>query len=154
MSIKRVSRKYETDLPATPEIVFPLLCPVREYDWIREWRCEIVYSRNGFAELGCVFTTDFGDSNGQETWVVSHYDPNTKIAFIRTGLVRTVRYEVLLKPHENGSTILWHQEVTSLNTRGDELLEQYTEDAFRATMEPLNKMLAHYLQTGEPHHLD
>jgi hypothetical protein len=62
-------------LVATPEKVFPLLCPTREYDWIEHWRCQMVHSESGFAELDCVFTTDFPHV-GDETWVVSVYRPN------------------------------------------------------------------------------
>ena len=153
MSGKRITREFETELPAKPEDVFPLLCPVKEYDWIPEWRCEMLYSESGVAELGCVFTTDFGDSYGLETWVVSNYEPAIRICFVRTGRMRTTRYEILLKSHGDGSIIIWRQEITGMNRQGDKLIEGYTEDAFRAIMEPLNSLLKHFLQTGEPLHL-
>lgn len=150
MSGKRIIREFETQLPATPEDVFPLLCPIKEYDWIPEWRCVMLYSESGVAELGCVFTTDFGDSYGLETWVVATYEPGIRICFVRTGPMRTTRYEILLKSHGDGSVVLWRQEITGLNSQGNKLIERYTEDAFRAIMVPLNSMLKHYLQTGEP----
>ncbi|MGI9537489.1 MAG: hypothetical protein ACR2PB_10480, partial [Desulfocapsaceae bacterium] len=68
MTGDRFNRVYQTQLNSTPEKVFPLLCPVREYEWIPQWQCEMIYSRSGVAELGCVFSTDFKDSFGREVW--------------------------------------------------------------------------------------
>jgi hypothetical protein len=31
---RRVVRRYCYEIDASPERIFPLLCPVREYDWI------------------------------------------------------------------------------------------------------------------------
>ena len=49
-----LSRSYATELhfDAPPDRVFPLLCPVREYDWIDGWECRMVYAETGVAELG------------------------------------------------------------------------------------------------------
>jgi len=146
---KRIVREYTTSINASPEQIFPLLCPVREYDWIPQWQCTMIYSQSGVAELGCVFGTDFGDSYGTEIWLVSHYEPDQKISFVRTGRIRITRYEVSLFPENDGTSIRWRQELTGLTTEGDSMLESYTDEDFRALMVPLNKMLAHYIQTGE-----
>lgn len=37
----RVSRTYTQQLCAEPEEVFPLLCPVREADWIEGWESRL-----------------------------------------------------------------------------------------------------------------
>jgi hypothetical protein len=55
---RRVAHEYTQTNPAAPERVFPLLCPVREADWIPGWRYKLIYSESGVAELGCVFTTE------------------------------------------------------------------------------------------------
>ena len=54
---RRGAHEYIQTNYAAPEKVFPLLCPVREADWIPGWQYELVYSESGVAELGCVFTT-------------------------------------------------------------------------------------------------
>ena len=51
-------------LSGSPEQVFPLLCPTREYDWIETWQCELIYSDSGFAEPGCIFTIVPGRRTG------------------------------------------------------------------------------------------
>jgi hypothetical protein len=145
----RVVREYSTIHKANPERIFPLLCPVREYEWIPSWRCELIFSQSGVAELGCVFRTDFSDQYGPETWVVSHYQPVREIAFVRTGSLRTTRYEVILAANREGAAITWRQEITGLTDQGNALVAGSTNDQFLATMVPLNEMLAHYLETGE-----
>jgi hypothetical protein len=146
---KRVVCEYEHFLDAQSAEIFPLLCPVREYEWIPQWRCDIIYTQSGVAELGCVFTTDYDDDFGKETWVVFSYAPSEKIAFVRTGKHRTTRYEVYLQPREKGTLIRWSQEITALDSRGDDLLAEFSQASFEAFMIPLNRMLAHYLATGK-----
>lgn len=148
---RRITREYATIHKAEPGRVFPLLCPVREYEWIPPWHCELVYSQSGYAELGCVFSTDFGDQWGPEVWVVSDYLPGEKIAFVRTGTLRTTRYEVLLAAEEGGraTRLIWRQEMTGLTPEGDRLLDALTGQEFQAMMVELNGMLAYYLATGE-----
>ena len=53
----RVVHEFTQTNPATPEKVFPLLCLVREDDWLPGWKYRLIYSDSGVAELGCVFTT-------------------------------------------------------------------------------------------------
>jgi hypothetical protein len=136
---------FETTLKASPSLVFPLLCPVREYEWIEHWRCELLHSVSGVAEPGCVFRTEFPDSWGPEVWVVSHYEPCERIAFVRTGGLRAMRYAISLRPKGEGTRILWHQEITSLNAEGDALLRSDTREAFDAEMRHLNFLLEHFL---------
>jgi hypothetical protein len=56
---ERVVKKYTMNLSAEPAVVFPLLCPVREYEWIEPWSCDMVFSASGVAENNAVFMTDF-----------------------------------------------------------------------------------------------
>lgn len=146
---KRIILEYRTDMKAVPEEIFPLLCPVREYDWIPQWHCDMLYSETGVAELGCVFATDFGDGYGRETWVVCQYAPPGKIGFIRTGTHRTTRYEIYLQQKGSATSLSWKQEITALDAQGNTLVGEHTEERFRALMIPLNRMLAHYLHTGK-----
>ena len=44
-------------LKGTPDDIFPLLCPVREYEWLETWQCEMIYTKSGFTELDCIFKT-------------------------------------------------------------------------------------------------
>lgn len=55
----RITRHYTQRIEAPPARVFPLLCPVREADWLEGWGeiVEMVHSDSGLAEDGCVFLT-------------------------------------------------------------------------------------------------
>lgn len=149
MSGIRIVRSYRRKLSASPETVFPLLCPVREYDWIPAWKCEVIYAESGYAELGCVFTTDFKDHSGPETWVVCAYEKNRLIGFVKTGQHTTTRYNVSLEPSQTGSIIKWEQEMTSLDERGGLLLDKVTESVYNEKMKYINRLLEYYLLHGE-----
>ncbi|MBN2281255.1 MAG: hypothetical protein JXQ65_11810 [Candidatus Marinimicrobia bacterium] len=82
-------------LSASPTTIFPFLCPKREYDWIAPWSCHILYSKSGFAELDCVFSTDFpGDPH--ETWTIDRYEPDHLIQFIRFSESRIIHFKIEL----------------------------------------------------------
>jgi len=142
---KRYIRQYTMNLPFPAADIFPLLCPVREYDWIPQWRCRVIYTQSGFAELGCVFQTDFADQFGVETWVVSRYEQDSCIAFVRTGEHRTTRYTITLDPTGQSTSLVWYQEITGLSNKGDELLATTDPAAFTAQMQGLEQLLSTYL---------
>ncbi len=39
----RVVKSDTMNLCAAPADLFPLLCPVREYEWIEPWSCDMAY---------------------------------------------------------------------------------------------------------------
>ena len=87
---KRVSREYTQTNDAPPEKVFPLLCPVREADWVPGWQYRLIYSESGVAEDGCVFSTP-NDSGTETVWMVTHYDPaafTIAFAWVEPGIDR------------------------------------------------------------------
>jgi hypothetical protein len=137
-------------LEAAPEAVFPLLCPVREYDWIEPWRCRMIYSRSGVAEQDCIFQTEFPKDGPTDTWVVCRYEPPQLIEFVRVNTMRAIRYTITLHQTEGGKTdAKWRQVVTGLTEEGDRLVEQEPGEAYRAQMERLAELLNHYLSTGQ-----
>lgn len=144
----RVVRRFTTQLSAPPRLVFPLLCPVREYQWLPHWRCQLIYSASGVAELGCVFATEFPDRYGREVWVVSHYRPDEKIAFVLVGANIATRYEVTLVAIGERTEITWMQELTGLSEAGDELLAREGEARFAERMRFINEQLQYYLEHG------
>ncbi len=65
------------------EQVFPLLCPVREKDWLDGWEYKMIHSKSGLIEKDCVFSTP--NTGKLETiWQVTQYDKlNYKIEFLK-----------------------------------------------------------------------
>jgi hypothetical protein len=150
MNRLRTIKTHTMMLEAAPEAVFPLLCPVREYDWIEPWRCRMIYSQSGFAEQDCIFQTDFPKDGPTETWVVCRYEPPHLIEFVRVSTMRAIRYTITLQPTEGEKTEAeWRQVITGLTEEGDSLVEQEPAEAYRARMEMLAERLNHYLKTGQ-----
>ena len=109
------------NLDAGADDIFPLLCPVREYDWIQPWQCEMVYTDSGRAELDCVFKTNFPDDGPEDTWVVSRYEPPKHIEFVRINPIRSIRYSIDVIQQDDGSAqAIWKQVITGLNSEGDQ----------------------------------
>lgn len=150
MNGARLVRSFQMHLASAPAAVFPLLCPTREYEWIDTWTCRMVYSASGRAELDCVFKTDFPADGPEDTWVVSRYEPPFLVEFVRVNPLRAIRYTISLRETAAGETEAeWRQVVTGLNDEGDALVRSLDESAFSRRMEGLEKMLNHYLTTGQ-----
>lgn len=145
----RATRVCRQHLLATPDKVFPLLCPTREYDWIETWNCRMVSSESGFAEQDCVFVTDF-PGEGEDVWVVSVYRPSTEIQFVRFNGQRVIRYAITLADNGDGTTTAeWKQILTGLTDRGSRFVEGLTDEVYRQRILGLERRLNHYLTTGE-----
>lgn len=146
----RVSHSFTMTIDATADTVFPLLCPVRESDWIEAWEYRMIYSETGVAEMGCVFLTDL-PGRGVETWMVTRYEPSTEIEFCRSaGATRTCHLRVSLEDHGDGATTLaWTYTHTGLDEAGREWVENYSASRFRSEMRGMEERLRHYLREGE-----
>lgn len=146
----RVTISYDMLINSSPEKIFPLICPTREYDWIEPWSCNLIFSYSGFAEQDCVFQTDFRGDGGLETWVVARYEPNKLIQFIRSNRIKVIRYTISLVDNKNGTTTAtWEQLITGLNDEGNKFVFEYSDEKFLYEMRNLEKMLKFYLETGE-----
>jgi len=101
---KKMKNSYIQQFHAPPSTVFPLLCPVREYEWIEPWQCEMLHSESGIAEKNCVFRTRMPEEPSDDVWIISHYEPNAKIEFVRVNSVRTMCLSITLTENEDGTT--------------------------------------------------
>jgi hypothetical protein len=145
---KKIRVSCRQNLVSKPETVFPLLCPKREYEWIAPWKCEILHSSTGFAELDCVFTTDFPE-DVKETWLVDRYEPDRLIQFVRFSESRVIRYRIDLKSNSKGTTTAtWEQTVISLNAEGNIFIDNFSVEEYENEIKLLEKMLNHYLTTN------
>jgi hypothetical protein len=103
--------------------VFPLLSPTREYEWIEPWKCELIRSASGFAEANCVFRTRSPADGSEEVWVISRYEPNKRIDFVRQDERRVMFYSIDLEANGDGTTTARNTQVlTTLNEEGNRIL--------------------------------
>jgi len=138
--------EYEMRVAAGPDRVFPLLCPVREHDWVEGWRAEVLRSASGVAEAGCVFATGVGYD--QVTWVVHRFLPPRQIGFT---LVQPDAFiellEIEVTEQDQGSALRWRRAVTPLTAAGQRIVEQrIAGHAERHRW--LERALDHHLATG------
>jgi hypothetical protein len=149
---KRVTHEYTQNNVAPPEKVFPLLCPVREAEWVPGWQYRLIYSESGVAEYGCVFMTPNEDGT-ETTWVVTDYDPASfRIAFawVNPELV-AAQINICLSGSSGApghtSTLIQYT-YTGLSTEGNREVERYDQKWFRHKMQSWEAAINHYLQTG------
>jgi hypothetical protein len=147
---KRVSHEYTQTNDAPPERVFPLLCPVREAEWVAGWQYRLIYSESGVAEDGCVFTTP-NEASPETVWMVTHYDSaafQIAYAWIKPRINAT-QLRISLLPTPGGKTATRiHYFYTGLSAAGNKEIESYTPEWFRSKMQGWEKAINHYLATG------
>jgi ribosome modulation factor len=150
----RVIRHYTQRIEARPETVFPLVCPVREAEWLEGWRdaLRMVHSDSGLAEDGCVFETR-GPDRPETVWMITRHDPTARVVeFFRitTGLVATRLCVVVEGADGDSSSVDITYTHTPLSAEGRSFVERtYAEDAFRKAMAFWEDSMNHWLSSGQ-----
>ena len=129
--------------------IFPLLCPVRERDWIDGWECEIIYSKSGINEEGCVFTTPH-PCDKHTLWVTTRYDfEKGIIQFARvTEGEEAVKIDIQLIGDRNDTECKISYQYTPLNPVRDQYLRDNLDKEFNQSMQWWEKAINYYLSTG------
>lgn len=141
----RASRSYTQHLVGTVEEVFPLLCPVREADWVDGWNPSLVVSSSGIAEPDCVFVTSATPVDA--IWYVTRHEPQAgfvEMLKITPGLT-ACRLSIQLRAIEGGSEADVTYCHTSLGPEGDAFVASFTEDYYRKFMQDWESRLNRYL---------
>lgn len=149
MKAERKTLSFKMKLEAEPEKIFPLLCPVREYDWIESWKCEMVYADSGFAELDGIFKTGSAASGLEDTWLICRHESPVRIEFVRWNAIRAIHYTISLKAVAGGTESEWKQVLTGLTEEGNEFVRSLDGREFETMCRTEEKMLNHYLATGK-----
>ncbi len=145
----KISGSFEAEISAPADIVFPLLCPVREYDWISTWKCEMVQSESGVAEKLCVFITDT-EPFGKETWICTRYNFPREIQYTRFGTNAVSLLDIsLIKDDRSKSTWLWSLSSVSLNEEGNRVFVEFDAGAISQKLKSINQLLEYYITHGQ-----
>jgi len=144
----RVTRIYTQQLNGTPDVVFPLFCPVRETEWIKGWDPPLVVTSSGKAEPDCVFTTR--EDPIDTIWYITCHDPGAGfIEMIRiTPGVTACRLNIQLREIAGGSEAVISYTHTSVGPEGDVYVASFTEDYYRQFMQEWENRLNRYLLDG------
>lgn len=130
MGIEKPNRKkhsYEQHLVASPEKVFPLLCPVMEEKWALGWRTEKVFTKTGVVENDCMFITPSESQNS--IWIVTKHDPITfQLEMYKVTPEHTIsKLEISLSGEGNNATkAKISYEITAIGSVGEQFLMEFT----------------------------
>ena len=146
----RLIKDFKMLVPGEQDRIFPLLCPVRENEWLPYWSCGIVHSDSGKAEKDCVFITNFPD-RGDMIWVTTKYDPPNNIQYtIFKPNSHVWNIEIFLEQQKpNKTQLLWQHTFTGLTPSGNKYLAEYTDAKHRSHLRLIEKALNHFVDTGK-----
>lgn len=153
MEFKGIQRSmtYKQINIAPPGKVFPLLCPVREKDWIEGWDYKMIYSKSGLIEKGCVFTTPHHGKEHTIWYVTEHDEENYIVEFVRvTPNEEVVKINIFLKDNGNGTTTsnITYQ-YTALNEKKNTWINDKSDGEFNNSMIWWEKSINYFLEKGE-----
>jgi len=148
MQPRRVTRTYVQHLEAEPALVFPLLCPVREADWIDGWDPIAVWTSSGVAEQDCVFTTP--TDAGEAVWFITRHAPESgEVEMLKiTPGVTACKLNINLTASDFGTDAEVTYAHTSLGPAGDAFIDGFTAECYEEFMRDWESRLNHYLTTG------
>jgi hypothetical protein len=146
----RVRREHTHRLVGPPDAAFPMLCPVREVEWVSEWDPYVVFSNSGVAEPDCVFVTRDGEN--ESIWVITHHDPESyrlEMVKITPGLTAAKLEFALEADGEKASKMHVAYSHTALSREGRKFVADFDEERWAGFMDKMGRELNHYLGSGE-----
>jgi len=148
MAQKRSISSYTHFVTAPPGKVFPLLCPVREYEWIDVWQGKLLYSESGVAEMDCVFIAAPFEELGPEVWTCTRYEPAARIDYNRVSPHSVIRLQLDLVPAGTGTRITATMVFTALDDIGTAFVSKCGPGTCAQGFQPCFLMLDHFVRTG------
>ena len=130
-------------------MVFPLLCPVREAEWLDGWHYTMLFSRSGLVEEGAVFTTP-GEAEADTVWIVTRHDPSRRhVEFTRfTPASRVCVLRIAVAPGGGDSLVDIDYTYTATTPAGNTFLDRFTEESFLRAVTFWERSMNHWLATG------
>jgi len=146
-----LTKEYCQTIYGSPDKVFPLLCPVREAEWLDGWRDTMIYSQSGLVEEGAVFSTPH-EGEPDTVWVVTKHDLlNLHVQFTRfTHQSRVCILDIGVRLRdERSSYVDITYTYTGISPAGNKFISKLTDEIFRADMKHWENAINHFLKTGE-----
>lgn len=143
----RVERSYTQKLRGKPGAIFPMLCPVREAEWAEGWDPLSIFTKSGFAEKDCVFTT--GEQGPDSIWTITSFDSNNhclEILKVTPGMT-VGRIKIKLSENAAGETDAEVRYMyTAISSEGEDFVRDYSEEFFKSFMRYTESALNDFLQ--------
>ena len=127
----RIRYQHSIKIHATKEEVFPLLCLVREGEWLPDFSSETVFSESGITELDSIFVTGHKTSY-ERFWIIPIYKKNNFIEMVYfQPETKIVIIKLTLQESSTSKTSLQVEYIyTSISDKGNAALQEFTEEDF------------------------
>jgi hypothetical protein len=145
---ERFNRVGRFTVKGSRKDLFPLLCPVLEYDWLPDWKCTMRWSESGVAEKDAIFTTREA-FHRSAVWTAITYEPDDFIEYlVVSGTDEVVRLSIRLSETAPGAVdVTWTMLFTALSALGAHVVgRSFSEAGFKAMMENRRRELTAFLQ--------
>jgi len=147
----RVVRNYTQTINAAPDIVFPLLCPVKEAAWLDDWNYKMFYSESGYAEENCVFAS-LEPGEDDTIWMVTKRDTVAHeiefVYFIPNIRVTRLLISVKAEPGSKSSVHITYIHTPISESGNMYIVKHISEEAFARQMKHWEDSMNYYLETG------
>jgi hypothetical protein len=147
----RIVREGTMELKAGAGTVFPLLCPVKEEDWIDGWSdvCTLIYTDSGIAEEACIFETGIPGEDS-ELWICSKYDPEkAEIEYIKhIAGTAIIKWSMAVRDVRGGSAIHAVYNATGWGGKGEAFIRHMAEKGIEQLFASLEQEINYYVTNG------
>ena len=145
----RIIRKNTIILNAKREEVFPLLCPVREKEWLPGFSSEIIFSASEISELDGVFLTHKNETD-EAVWIIPVYDKNNfiELIYFQPKMKVVVIKLNLTDLPDNKTSLAVEYTYTSLSEEGNEQIYAITDDLFKKQINIWQVCLNYLFKSG------
>ncbi len=148
---KKLIQRYQQTLAGTKEEIFPLLCPVREKEWLQDWDYNMIYSESGYAEKGCIFDTN--NNYGSYRWIITKHDSDShEIQFIkimRDKIIVIIDIDLEEKSEKLILCNIQYDFIPLCDEASEGMYKENTEEDFNKHMKKWEDSLNYYLQHDE-----
>ena len=142
---EHVDYSYVQIINAPPAVMFPLLCPEREKEWIPGWDARMIHSHSGVAEPAAVFVTPH--ANGETIWYTVAHEPPHHVRFVRfqpDGVVVDIDITVHAEGDDRSSVVIRYR-FTATNENGVTVVRNFTPAAWQEMMQRWQNLMNTWL---------
>jgi len=153
---RQIICELEKTFKGTPGAVFPMLCPVLEEKWIPGWEYELIHSKSGVNETGCIFQENISGAHLFEepvtaTWVTILHDPaSSKVEFIIFyGDRALARSSVQVSGSDKGHVrVQWTKVLTLIDPAKCKFSDPELKQKTIESLSFIAESLSYYFETG------
>lgn len=154
---RQIECELKKEINGKPEAVFPMLCPVLEEKWIPGWEYNLLHSKSGVNETGCIFRetisgTHYFEEPVPATWTTIHHDTaGREVEFIiHYGDRAIARSSVTVSATDEGfSAVHWRKLLMLIDPVTQRFSNKELEQKVMESLTFIAESLAGYFESGD-----